>query len=142
MATGGGTGRFPAIPDGGAGRGRWLKQHSEMGGDPFGGSGEEGCSPMSPSTVTRSAEVNGGGRGRPRAEGAGKVDGEVHGAAAELEEAEMGPKDSRSGPSAWRRSAVKKEAAPGMAERRGKANGREGTRRRWRGLLLSAHAGR
>jgi hypothetical protein len=30
------------------------------------------------------------------------LDGEVHGAAAELEEAEMGPKDGRRGPSAWR----------------------------------------
>jgi hypothetical protein len=47
-------------------------------------------------------EGNGGDRGGPLAEGAGKVDGEVHGAAAELEEAEMGPKDGQSGPSAWR----------------------------------------
>jgi hypothetical protein len=31
------------------------------------------------------------------------VDSEVHGAAAELEEAEIGPKDGWSGPSAWRR---------------------------------------
>jgi hypothetical protein len=34
------------------------------------------------------------------------VDGHVHGAAAGLEEAEMGPKDGRSGPSAWRRLAA------------------------------------
>jgi hypothetical protein len=43
MATGGGAGRFPVIPGGGVGRGQWLERHSEMG-DPFGGSGEEGCS--------------------------------------------------------------------------------------------------
>jgi hypothetical protein len=35
----------------------------------------------------------------------------------ELKEAETGPKDGRSGLSAWRRSVVKKEAAPGAAER-------------------------
>jgi hypothetical protein len=88
------------------------------------------------------AEGNGDGRGGPQAEGAGEVDGEVHGAAAELEEAEMGLKDGRSGPSVWRRSEVKKEAAPSMVERRGKANGREGRRRSWGGLLLSAHTRR
>jgi hypothetical protein len=59
-------------------------------GDPFGGSGEEGCSPVSPSAVARSVEGNGGGRGRPRAEGAGEVDGEVHGAAADHQEVETG----------------------------------------------------
>jgi hypothetical protein len=59
-----------------------------------------------------------GGRGRPWAEGADEVDGEVHGATAELEEAETGLKDGRGGPSAWRRSAVRKEGAPGVAERR------------------------
>ncbi len=58
---------------------------------------------MSPSAVARSAEGNGGGRGRPLAEGAGEVDGEVHGAAVELEKAETGLKDCQSGPSAWRR---------------------------------------
>jgi hypothetical protein len=31
MATGGGAGRFPVIPGGGAGRGHWLERHSEMG---------------------------------------------------------------------------------------------------------------
>jgi hypothetical protein len=36
-------------------------------------------------------EGNDSGRGGPPAEGAGEVDGEVHGAAAELEEAETGP---------------------------------------------------
>jgi hypothetical protein len=77
-------------------------------GDPFGGSGEEGCSPVSPSAV---AWV-GAGRGRPQAERADEVDIEVHRAVAELEEAETGLKDSRSGPSVWRRSAVKNEAAP------------------------------
>jgi hypothetical protein len=50
MATGGGAGRFPAIPGGGAGWGRWLERHNEMT-DPFGGSGEEGCSPVRPSAV-------------------------------------------------------------------------------------------
>jgi hypothetical protein len=33
-----------------AGQGRRLERHSVMG-DPFGGSGEEGCSPVSPSMV-------------------------------------------------------------------------------------------
>jgi hypothetical protein len=47
-------------------------------------------------------EGNGGGRGGPPAEGTGEVDGEVHRAAVELEEAETGLKDGRSGPSAWR----------------------------------------
>jgi hypothetical protein len=37
-------------------------------------------------------EGNDDGRGGPLAEGVGEVDGEVHGAAAELEEAETGPK--------------------------------------------------
>jgi hypothetical protein len=58
MATGSGTDQFPGIPGGGAGRGRWLERHSKVG-DPFGGSGEEGCSPVSPSTV---AWVGGGER--------------------------------------------------------------------------------
>jgi hypothetical protein len=58
MATGSGADRFPGIPGGGAGRGRWLEQHSMVGG-PFGGSGEEGCSPVSPSAV---AWVGGGKR--------------------------------------------------------------------------------
>jgi hypothetical protein len=49
------------------------------------------------------------------------VDGEVHGAAVELEEAEMGLKDGRSGPYTWGRSAVK-EAAPGVAERYNRAD--------------------
>jgi hypothetical protein len=43
----------PVIPGGGAGQGRRLERHSEMG-DPFGGSGVEGCSPVSPSTTTLS----------------------------------------------------------------------------------------
>jgi hypothetical protein len=42
MATGGGAGRFPTIPDSGAGRGRRLERHSEMG-NPFGGSGVLTC---------------------------------------------------------------------------------------------------
>jgi hypothetical protein len=50
MALDGSAGWFPVIPDGGAGRGRRLEQHSEMG-NPFGGSGEGGCSPVRPSTV-------------------------------------------------------------------------------------------
>jgi hypothetical protein len=87
-------------------------------------------------------EGNDGGRGRPPAKGAGEVDGEVHGAAAELEEAEMGPKDGQSGPSAWRHSAVRKEVAPGVTEWRDRADGREGRRRSWGGLLHSAHARR
>jgi hypothetical protein len=49
------------------------------------------------------------------------VDGEVHGAAAELEEAEMGLKDGRSGPSTWGCSAVK-EPAPGVVERYSRAD--------------------
>jgi hypothetical protein len=40
--------------------------------------------------VARLAEGNGSGRGRPLAEGAGEVDGEVHGAAADLQEVETG----------------------------------------------------
>jgi hypothetical protein len=39
------------------------------------------------------------------------VDGEVHRTAMELEEAETGPKDGRSGPSAWRRLAADGEPA-------------------------------
>jgi hypothetical protein len=39
------------------------------------------------------------------------VDGEVHGAAAELEEAETGPKDRQSGPSTWRCLAADGEPA-------------------------------
>jgi hypothetical protein len=58
MATGGGAGRFSAIPSCGAGRGRRLEQHSEMR-DPFGGNEEERCSPVRPSTV---ACVSGGER--------------------------------------------------------------------------------
>jgi hypothetical protein len=42
MATGGGVGRFLVIPDGGAGRGRRLEQHSEMGG-PLGAAGKRGA---------------------------------------------------------------------------------------------------
>jgi hypothetical protein len=45
---------------------------------------------VSPSAAARSAEGNGGGRGRPRAEGAGEVDGEVHGVAADHQEVETG----------------------------------------------------
>jgi hypothetical protein len=48
MATGGGAGRFPVTRGGGVGQGRWLERHSKVG-DPFGGSGEEGCSPVNPS---------------------------------------------------------------------------------------------
>jgi hypothetical protein len=58
MATGSGAGQFSMIPSGGAGRGRRLERHSKVG-DPFGGSREEGCSPMSPYTT---AWVNGGER--------------------------------------------------------------------------------
>jgi hypothetical protein len=58
MATGGGACRFPAIADGGAGRGRRLERHNEMG-NSFGGSEEEGCSPVRPSMVVW---VNGGER--------------------------------------------------------------------------------
>jgi hypothetical protein len=61
-------------------------------------------------------EGNGGGRGRPPTEGVDEVDGEVHGVAAELEDAETGSKDGQNGPSAWRRSAVKKKAALGAVE--------------------------
>jgi hypothetical protein len=43
------------------------------------------------------------------------VDGEVHRAAGELVEVEMGLKDGRSDPSTWRRLVVKKKAAPGTA---------------------------
>jgi hypothetical protein len=39
------------------------------------------------------------------------VDGEVHGAAAELEEVERRPKDGQSGPSMWRRLAADGEPA-------------------------------
>jgi hypothetical protein len=55
MATSGGSGRFPAIPGGGVGRGRWLERHSKIG-DPFGGSREEGCSSVSLSTVVLSCD--------------------------------------------------------------------------------------
>jgi hypothetical protein len=55
MATSGGSGQFPAIPDGGVGRGRWLERHSKIG-DPFGGSREEGCSSVSLSTVVLSGD--------------------------------------------------------------------------------------
>jgi hypothetical protein len=41
------------------------------------------------------------------------VDGGVHGAAAELEEAETGLKDGWSGPSTWRRLAADGELAVG-----------------------------
>jgi hypothetical protein len=50
MATSGGVGWFPAIPGGGAGRGRRLERHGEMG-SPFWGSGEEGCSSVRSSMV-------------------------------------------------------------------------------------------
>jgi hypothetical protein len=49
-ATGGGAGQFLTIPGGGAGRGRRQERHSEMG-NPFGGSREEGSSPVRPSAV-------------------------------------------------------------------------------------------
>jgi hypothetical protein len=45
------------------------------------------------------------------------VDSEVHGAAAELEEAETGPKDGRSGPSGWRRLVADGEPAVGEGPR-------------------------
>jgi hypothetical protein len=56
MAMGDGAGRFPVIPNSGAGRGRRLERHIKVG-DPIGGSGEEGCSPVSTSVV---AWVGGG----------------------------------------------------------------------------------
>jgi hypothetical protein len=55
-ATGGSADRFPAILDDGVGQGQRLERHNEMG-DPFGGSGEEECSLVSPST----AALSGGG---------------------------------------------------------------------------------
>jgi hypothetical protein len=56
-------------------------------------------------------EGNNDGRGGPPAEGASEVDGEVHGANAELKGAVTGPKDGRSGPSMWRRLAADGEPA-------------------------------
>jgi hypothetical protein len=58
MATGSGAGQFLVIPSSGAGQGRRLERHNKMG-DPFGGNGEEGCSPVSSSAV---AWVSGGER--------------------------------------------------------------------------------
>jgi hypothetical protein len=56
---------------------------------------------------------NGGGRGRPLAEEASEVDGDIHVAAAELEVAETGLKEGWSGPSVWRRLVVDGEPAMG-----------------------------
>jgi hypothetical protein len=59
------------------------------------------------------------------------VDGEVHGAAADLEEAETGPKDGQSGPFMWRRLAVDGELVVevGIGGRGGRRLGQGATRR-------------
>jgi hypothetical protein len=59
------------------------------------------------------------------------VDSEVHEAATELEEAETGPKDGRSGPSTWRRLAADGEPVveAGTSGRGGRRLGRGATQR-------------
>jgi hypothetical protein len=59
------------------------------------------------------------------------VDGEVHGAVAELEEAETGLKDGRTGPSAWRHLVADGEPAveAGTGGRGGRRLGRGAVRR-------------